>query len=182
MTLNLTAEHKMLLALATKAQKNAHAPYSNFHVGAAILDENAQLHASCNVENAAYPLGQCAEAGAISAMVASGSKQIKQILIASPIRGGVSPTYVRSLMNVLFSKMNKIGGGPNAPYKMQWASISGTTDDFCPPCGGCRQKIAEFANGQTEVHLATNKGEIKTVMFTELLPLAFGFDKEQAQS
>jgi cytidine deaminase len=140
MTLNLTAEHKMLLALATKAQKNAHAPYSNFHVGAAILDENAQLHASCNVENAAYPLGQCAEAGAISAMVASGSKQIKQILIASP------------------------------------------NDDFCPPCGGCRQKIAEFANGQTEVHLATNKGEIKTVMFTELLPLAFGFDKEQAQS
>ena len=140
MTLNLTAEHKMLLAIATKAQKNAHAPYSNFHVGAAILDENAQLHASCNVENAAYPLGQCAEAGAISAMVASGSKQIKQILIASP------------------------------------------NDDFCPPCGGCRQKIAEFANGQTEVHLATNKGEIKTVMFTELLPLAFGFDKEQAQS
>ena len=57
MTLNLTAEHKILLALATKAQKNAHAPYSNFHVGAAIIDENAQHHAGCNVENAAYPLG-----------------------------------------------------------------------------------------------------------------------------
>ena len=136
MALNLTAEYKMLLALATKAQKNAHAPYSNFHVGAAILDENAQLHASCNVENAAYPLGQCAEAGAISAMIASGSKQIKQILIASP------------------------------------------NDDFCPPCGGCRQKIAEFADAQTEVHLATKSGEVKTVKFTELLPLAFGFDNE----
>jgi cytidine deaminase len=125
----------MLMALASKAQKNAHAPYSNFHVGAAILDENAQLHASCNVENAAYPLGQCAEAGAISAMVSSGSKQIKQILIASP------------------------------------------NDDFCPPCGGCRQKIAEFANPQTEVHMTTKKGQIKTVKFAELLPLAFGFDK-----
>lgn len=135
MALELTAEHKMLMALANKAQKNAHAPYSNFHVGAAILDENAQLHASCNVENAAYPLGQCAEAGAISAMVASGSKQIKQILIASP------------------------------------------NDDFCPPCGGCRQKIAEFADTQTEVHMATKKGAFKTVKFTELLPLAFGFDK-----
>lgn len=135
MALDLTAEHKMLLALASKAQKNSHAPYSNFHVGAAILDENAQLHASCNVENAAYPLGQCAEAGAISAMVASGSKKIKQILIASP------------------------------------------NDDFCPPCGGCRQKIAEFADTQTEVHMATKTGEIKTVKFTELLPLAFGFDK-----
>jgi cytidine deaminase len=135
MTLNLTAEHKMLLALATKAQKNAHAPYSNFHVGAAILDENSQLHACCNVENAAYPLGQCAEAGAISAMIASGSKQIKQILIASP------------------------------------------NDEFCPPCGGCRQKIAEFANAETEVHMATKSGDVKTVKFTELLPLAFGFDK-----
>ncbi|MBU3003880.1 cytidine deaminase [Paraglaciecola arctica] len=135
MALNLTPEHKMLLALATKAQENAHAPYSNFHVGAAILDENAQLHSSCNVENAAYPLGQCAEAGAISAMIASGSKHIKQILVASP------------------------------------------NDDFCPPCGGCRQKIAEFADAETEVHLATQQGEIKTVKFTELLPLAFGFDK-----
>lgn len=136
MALNLTAENKMLLALATKAQKNAHAPYSNFHVGAAILDENAQLHASCNVENAAYPLGQCAEAGAIAAMIASGSKQIKQILIASP------------------------------------------NEELCPPCGGCRQKIAEFADAQTKVHMATTSGEIKTVMFNELLPLAFGFDKD----
>jgi cytidine deaminase len=84
MALDLTAEYKMLLALATEAQKNAHAPYSNFQVGAAILDENGQHHASCNVENAAYPLGQCAEAGAISAMIASGSKKIKHILIASP--------------------------------------------------------------------------------------------------
>jgi cytidine deaminase len=136
MALDLTAEHKILLALATKAQKNAHAPYSHFYVGAAILDENAQHHASCNVENAAYPLGQCAEAGAISAMIASGSKHIKHILIASP------------------------------------------NDDFCPPCGGCRQKIAEFADAQTEVHLATKSGALKTVKFTELLPLAFGFDKE----
>jgi len=135
MTLDLTAEHKMLLALASKAQKNAHAPYSNFQVGAAIFDENAQLHASCNVENAAYPLGQCAEAGAISAMVASGSKHIRQILIVSP------------------------------------------NENFCPPCGGCRQKIAEFADAQTEVHLATQNGDLKTVKFAELLPLAFGFDK-----
>ena len=52
---------------------------------------------------------------------------MKKILIASPIRGGVSPTYVRSLMNLLFSRLNKIGGGPNAPYEMQWASTSGTT-------------------------------------------------------
>ncbi len=131
MAIELTAEHKMLLAMASKAQKNAHAPYSNFRVGAAIVDEQGQLHASCNVENASYPLGQCAEAGAISAMVSHGSKQIKQILIISP------------------------------------------NDDFCPPCGGCRQKIAEFANADTQVHLATQQGDIKSVKMQELLPFAF---------
>ncbi|MGS2719585.1 cytidine deaminase [Paraglaciecola aestuariivivens] len=131
MAIELTAEGKILLAMASKAQKNAHAPYSKFHVGAAILDEQGQLHASCNVENASYPLGQCAEAGAISAMVAHGSKQIKQILIISP------------------------------------------NDDFCPPCGGCRQKIAEFANADTQVHLTTQSGQIKTVNMDTLLPLAF---------
>jgi cytidine deaminase len=69
-------------------------------------------------------------------MIASGSKQIKHILSASP------------------------------------------NDNFCPPCGGCRQKIAEFADTQTEVHLATKDGRLKTVKFTDLLPLAFGFDKK----
>jgi cytidine deaminase len=123
-----------LLTLAKEKQIHAHAPYSNFHVGAAILDEHGQQHASCNVENAAYPLGQCAEAGAISAMVAAGNKHIKQILIVSP------------------------------------------NDEFCPPCGGCRQKIAEFANQQTQVHMAKSNGEIQTLFIGELLPLAFNLD------
>jgi cytidine deaminase len=127
---------KTLHDKACQAQRNAHAPYSNFCVGAAILDEAQQLHVGCNVENAAYPLGQCAEAGAIAAMIASGAKQITQILIASP------------------------------------------NQDFCPPCGGCRQKIAEFASKQTLVHLSTQNGKIKTVHFHELLPLAFGFEKQ----
>lgn len=130
-----TNTNQQLFKLALAAQKNAHAPYSNFKVGAAILDDNNHQHSSCNVENAAYPLGQCAEAGAISAMVASGNKHIKQILIISP------------------------------------------NDQFCPPCGGCRQKIAEFANEQTQVHMAKNNGEIKSVNFSELLPFPFGFDK-----
>lgn len=128
---------QQLLALAVKAQQNAYAPYSHFQVGAAIFDEHGLNHASCNVENAAYPLGQCAEAGAISAMIASGSKQIKQILIVSP------------------------------------------NDEFCSPCGGCRQKIAEFANQQTQVHMAKKNGDIKTLAINELLPLAFNLDNNE---
>ncbi len=63
-----------LFEQALDARLRAHAPYSNFPVGAAIEDERGGLHVGCNVENAAYPLGACAEAGAISAMIAAGGK------------------------------------------------------------------------------------------------------------
>ncbi|KXI28711.1 cytidine deaminase [Paraglaciecola hydrolytica] len=132
----LSAQHQQLLAKAQQAQTHAHAPYSQFKVGAAIIDDNSQTHFGCNVENAAYPLGQCAEATAIGMMVVNGGKRIREILIASP------------------------------------------NDEFCSPCGGCRQKIAEFADKNTLVHMATQQGEIKTVVFSDLLPLAFGFNKD----
>jgi cytidine deaminase len=120
-----------LLAQAQRVQLHAHAPYSHFQVGAALLDEAGNTFAGCNVENAAYPLGQCAEANAIGAMVAAGGKAIREILIASP------------------------------------------NTELCPPCGGCRQKIAEFANADTKVHLATSDGHITTMPIAELLPLSF---------
>lgn len=74
---------KQLLERAVESQKNAYAPYSKYHVGAAILSENDNVYSSCNVENASYPCGVCAEAGAISAMISGGDKQIKAILITS---------------------------------------------------------------------------------------------------
>jgi cytidine deaminase len=70
-----------LFAAARAAQERAYAPYSRFKVGAAILDEDGGIHAGCNVENAAYPVGACAEAGAISAMVAGGARAIRAILV-----------------------------------------------------------------------------------------------------
>lgn len=70
-----------LFAAATKVRKLAHAPYSGFRVGAALRDGEGRVHAGCNVENAAYPVGTCAEAGAIAAMVAGGGRRILQILV-----------------------------------------------------------------------------------------------------
>ena len=58
-----------LFAAARKVQQNAHARYSNYFVGAALIDEEGRLHVGCNVENASYPEGCCAEANAIGAMV-----------------------------------------------------------------------------------------------------------------
>ena len=120
-----------LFEAAKKAQSNSYSPYSNFKVGAAVLAEDESTYVGCNVENASYPLGQCAEASAISSMICSGSKSIKEVMIVSP------------------------------------------NEDFCPPCGGCRQKIREFAGADTVVHMATSSGKIKSVPLTDLLPLAF---------
>lgn len=70
-----------LYDVALRCRENAYAPYSKFKVGAVVLSKNEQIFGGCNVENASYPCGTCAEAGAISAMVAAGETNIKEILI-----------------------------------------------------------------------------------------------------
>ncbi len=125
---------KDLIKLAESARNNAYAPYSNHPVGAALLTVNGKVFSGCNVENAAYPAGVCAEGGAISAMILAGEKQISEIVIAGP------------------------------------------GDHLCTPCGGCRQKIREFAVENTLVHIVTKTGEVSSFQFAELLPESFGPD------
>jgi cytidine deaminase len=72
-----------MLELARRALANAHAPYSRFRVGACLRAASGRLYAGCNVENAAYPVGQCAEATAIGAMVAAGDREIVEAVIAT---------------------------------------------------------------------------------------------------
>lgn len=70
-----------LFAAAAAAQMRAYAPYSRFKVGVALLADDGAIHVGCNVENAAYPVGACAEAGAISAMIAGGGRAIRAMLV-----------------------------------------------------------------------------------------------------
>ncbi len=129
----MTTVKQDLITSAQAAIENAYAPYSNHPVGAALLADNGQIYSGCNVENAAYPLGACAEAGAISAMVNDGGRMIKQVVIVGP------------------------------------------ADEPCTPCGGCRQKIAEFATNETEVVMVKRSGEeLMTLTMADLLPHAFG--------
>jgi len=72
-----------MLDLARRALANAHAPYSRFRVGACIRAASGRLYAGCNVENASYPVTQCAESGAIGAMVAAGDRRIVEVAIAT---------------------------------------------------------------------------------------------------
>jgi cytidine deaminase len=75
----MTVNERKLVEAASEVRANAHAPYSGYRVGAAVLDENGNVHIGCNVENAAYPEGTCAEANAIGSMVAAGGKRIVAI-------------------------------------------------------------------------------------------------------
>ncbi|GBR02979.1 cytidine deaminase [Acetobacter oeni] len=76
-----------LIGAATDIRKRAYAPYSNFRVGAALICDDGRVFPGCNVENAAYPEGICAEGGAISAMVAAGGRCIVEVVVC----GGAEP-------------------------------------------------------------------------------------------
>ncbi len=119
---------------ARAVMSRAHAPYSKFQVGAAILAANGEIFVGCNVENAAYPEGWCAETSAIAAMVAAGQSKIVEIA-------------------VIAEKMPKV-----------------------TPCGGCRQRIAEFGSTDTMVHLCDANAIIETVRLGDLLPKSFSFE------
>lgn len=78
-------ESRELLEAARSASQRAYAPYSNFHVGAAIQTEDGAIHAGCNVENASYGLSMCAERNAVGRMVShSEDFKIKRVAVASP--------------------------------------------------------------------------------------------------
>jgi cytidine deaminase len=80
-----------MLEMARRALANAHAPYSRFRVGACLRAASGRLYAGCNVENAAYPVGQCAEATAIGAMVAAGDREIAEAVVLTEAAGLCSP-------------------------------------------------------------------------------------------
>ena len=74
-----TVDEKKLIDAAIEVRSHAHAPYSQYRVGAAVMDENGDVHTGCNVENAAFPEGTCAEANVIGSMVAAGGRRIVAI-------------------------------------------------------------------------------------------------------
>jgi cytidine deaminase len=80
-----------LIKEAKKAQAHAHAPYSDQPVGVALLTNDGTIHSGCNVENAAYPLGNCAEPGAIADMVKKGHRYIRMLVVVGPATSLCTP-------------------------------------------------------------------------------------------
>lgn len=121
-----------LLQAADAAMRNAYVPYSEFKVGAAVRARSGAIYSGANVENAAYPQGQCAEASALGALVTAGESEITAVAVVAE------------------------------------------RVEHCPPCGGCRQRLAEFGSARTPVHLGRPGAVPRTITLAELLPLSFG--------
>lgn len=80
-----------LVSAAKQVRKKAHAPYSKFKVGAAVMDEKGRIHVGCNVENASYGLTVCAERNAVAAAVAGGAKSLRAVAIVTSTNPPASP-------------------------------------------------------------------------------------------
>jgi len=78
-----------LIALANEARKNAYAPYSHYHVGAALLGKSGKIYTGVNVENAVYPLTLCAERVALFKAISEGEREFKAISVVT--ENGGSP-------------------------------------------------------------------------------------------
>ena len=105
-----------LLHLARRMMLHAHAPYSKFHVGAAVRGEDGSIHGGCNVENAAYPQGLCAEAGAIAALVAAGQSASSNASSSGPARRSSRPAVAaaRSCASSRRTTCRSISAAPTA--------------------------------------------------------------------
>lgn len=124
-----------LLGKAKEAMANAYAPYSNFFVGAALLCRDGSVYTGCNVENAAFGAGICAERTALFKAVSEGHKDFVAIAIV---------------------------GGRN-----------GVIEDFCYPCGICRQALSEFVDISFKFYFTNDKEDIISMGLDDLLPHAF---------
>ena len=120
-----------LIEKALEAREKAYAPYSKFKVGAAVLTAGGKIYTGCNVENASYPVGICAERVAMSKAVADGETEFTVIAI--------------------------VGSGEN----------------YCMPCGMCRQFMAEFCKEDFEIIVAKSVDDYKIMKIGEILPYTF---------
>lgn len=139
---DLPADVQLLMQKAVDVRKRSYAPYSKFHVGAALLLDNGETHAGSNQENAAYPSGLCAERVAIFHA------------------GAVYPDAKVLKMAITAASENRLVTEP------------------IPPCGACRQSIAEYELKQDtpiEIWFMGEEGKVYcSASLQNLLPLVFG--------
>ncbi|MDZ7763537.1 MAG: cytidine deaminase [Melioribacteraceae bacterium] len=119
---------------AIAAKSKALPPYSNFHVGAALLTKDGKIYEGGNIESSSYSLTVCAERTAVFQAILEGERKFESIAIASD------------------------------------------AEEFCPPCGACRQVMLDLCGKDLNVILINPKEETKKFKLSELIPHSFGED------
>lgn len=127
----MTVDVNTLLEQSKVAREHAHAPYSKFKVGAALLAEDGNVYLGCNVENVSYGLTNCAERTAFFKAVSEGAKEFVALAVVADSERAI------------------------------------------PPCGACRQVMAEFCKPDMPVYLTNLKGDVEMTTVGDLLPGAF---------
>lgn len=124
-----------MIAKAKEAMTSAYAPYSDFFVGAALLCKDGSVYTGCNIENAAFGAGICAERTALFKAVSDGKREFTAIAVV---------------------------GGKH-----------GETEDFCYPCGICRQALSEFTDISFKFYFENANGDIVSLGMEDMLPHSF---------
>ena len=127
-----------LIEQAKKAMTRAYAPYSGYHVGAALLCADGTVYTGCNVENASYGATNCAERTAIFKAVSEGHRDFTALAVCGGKDGIITGAF--------------------------------------PPCGICRQVMAEFCGGDFPVYLVNESG-YDTMTLSRLLPCGFSAEE-----
>ncbi len=140
-------DDRTLMKTAMQAREYSYSPYSNFRVGAALLCEDGSVYTGCNMENAAYTPGICAERTAVYKAVSEGKRKFVAIAVA---------------------------GGP-AQENDAGENTEEQKLPLTAPCGVCRQVMREFCDPESfRIILGTSPEELQTYLLKELLPLGFG--------
>ena len=133
-------DYDFLVEKAIEMTTRSYAPYSKFHVGAALLGKDGKVYTGCNIENAAYGPSNCAERTAVFKAVSEGCREFEAIAIVGGLEDEAGKPAIK---------------------------------DFCPPCGVCRQVLAEFCNKDFKILLTNGQGEVKEFTLGQLLPESF---------
>jgi len=86
-------DEKLLIKAAISARQTAYAPYSRYTVGAAVLGDDKKIYTGCNIENASYPAGICAERTAVFKAISEGAKKIEAIALTAGREGEQPDSY-----------------------------------------------------------------------------------------
>ena len=139
-------DYSRLLEAAIKSRHNSYAPYSHFRVGAALLTKSGEIITGCNIENASYPAGICAERTALVKAVSEGKREFEAIAVAGSLEQ--------------FDEAGVLKDELTAPAF---------------PCGICRQMLREFVDPESFLVLtAAEGGKVLKYTLAQLLPESFG--------